>query len=81
MTAMKLRTWGNIPMRAAIASSTFSFCGSLDRGVLQELAQLAAAGQGLGEIAHLLLRRSGIQAGRFRNFGKGARITWSGAGH
>ena len=28
-----------------------------------------------------VLRGSGIQAGRFRNFGKGACISWSGAGH
>jgi hypothetical protein len=59
----------------------FQLLRQLNRRILQELAQLAAAGEGLGEIADLLLRGSGIQAGRFRDFGKGACITWSGASH
>ena len=58
MTAMKFRTWRNIPMRARDRIQHLQLLGHLDRGIFQELAQFAAARQGLRKVAHLLLRRS-----------------------
>ena len=68
ITAIKLRTCGNIPMLAAIASSTFSFCASRSKDP-QELAQLRAARQRVRQSRFNCCCAAAASSLRFRNTG------------